>query len=167
MKINSIVLALILLPVSFVFAGENPVTVTLTNGSTFKWQHYNDTDDSYCTYKWGGQLCIQKKDVKSIVEIKDDTPKDAHVVYSHTKKNDTAPQNKKRTAGPDSVCARAEAYCAAHAVHPRDPADLSFGASYVAYCSEGGRKDGALMKVYTSIAGGIMAIEISGKGFCW
>ncbi len=85
MKIKTIVLAFILLLASVAFAGENPVRVTLTNGSTFDWKHYNDTDDSYCTYKGGGQFCIQKKDVQSIVEIKDDTPKDAHVIYSCTK----------------------------------------------------------------------------------
>lgn len=85
MRTKTILLAFTLLFASFAYAEKNPVKVTLNDGTTFDWNNYSDTVDSYCTYKHSGQFCIPKKDVESIVEIKDDISKDAHVIYSCTK----------------------------------------------------------------------------------
>ena len=48
------------------------VIISLKDGNEFKWQHYTETKDSYCTSRDGGQFCFPKSDVASVKEAKGD-----------------------------------------------------------------------------------------------
>lgn len=79
MKTSVIILvALLTVMTSGAFAS---VVLKMKDGTELNWSSYQEESGNYCTYKGGGLFCVDKKDVKSIVEVKDNTPKDANVVY--------------------------------------------------------------------------------------
>ncbi len=56
---------------SFVYA---EVQLHFKDGRTLIWSDYTEEDGSYCTWKAGGQICIPKKDIVSVKEVKEEFP---------------------------------------------------------------------------------------------
>lgn len=82
---NSTLLFKITIIILFVFLSApksfSESILKLKNGNELNWSNYEDNGDSFCTYKGGGLLCIEKKDVVSIKEGSGDSvPLGANVV---------------------------------------------------------------------------------------
>lgn len=69
---------------SVLYAG---ITIETKNGATLEWDNYTEEANQYCTFKYGGRICISKNDVSS---FKQEERSDIDVVMQSTVNQPTA-----------------------------------------------------------------------------
>lgn len=72
------------------------MTVTLKNGSVMSWQSVKEEGESLCTYKGGGLFCVDKTDVVSVKEEKEEVLNpNTKVIYTKSLATDAKPIDEK------------------------------------------------------------------------